>query len=192
VTDIAIIRDYESLYIIDPNLTDEQIQAITDKYSQIITQNGGEVLSVERWDKRRLAYEVARKREGIFILMYFRSEAKVASELDRLMRINEDVMRHLIVRDEQGQAAAAVERVAKAASKAAEKQAEAEAATEAEESPAEAETSAEAEEAPAEAEAEAVEEQEAAETAQPEEPAPAVEAEPAKEQPAESTEEAAE
>lgn len=174
VTNIAIVRDYETLYIIDSNLTEEQVQAVTDKYSQVVTQNGGEILAVERWDRRRLAYEVAGKREGMYILMYFRSEATVASELDRLMKINEDVMRHLIVRDEEGQAAAAKERVSRPAPKPAERPVE----VAAEVAPAEAEVEAPAEEVEA-----------PAETAQPEEAEPAVEAEPAEEQ---STEESAE
>ncbi|MEN6371995.1 MAG: 30S ribosomal protein S6 [Armatimonadota bacterium] len=171
MTNIAIVRDYETLYIIDPNLTEEQVQAVTDKYSQIVTQNGGEILAVEKWDRRRLAYEVAGKREGMYILMYFRSEATVASELDRLMKINEDVLRHLIVRDEEGQAAAAKERVSRPAPK-----------------PAEQPVEAKVEEAPAQAEAETPAEAEAtAETAQPEEAEPAA-AEPVEEQPTEAAE----
>ncbi|HOM71789.1 MAG TPA: 30S ribosomal protein S6 [Armatimonadota bacterium] len=120
MTKIAIVRDYETLYIVDPNLTDEQVQAVADKYKQITTQAGGEVLAVEKWDKRRLAYEVAGKREGIYILMYFRGSSNVAGELNRVMRISEDVMRHIIVRDEVGQAAAAVERASRPAQKPAE------------------------------------------------------------------------
>jgi small subunit ribosomal protein S6 len=121
VTTIAIVRDYETLYIVDSNLTDEQLQTLTEKYRQIVTQAGGEVIATEKWDKRRLAYEVAGKREGIYILMYFRSETPVASELNRVMKISEDVMRHLIVRDELGQAAAAKERAERPAHKPAER-----------------------------------------------------------------------
>jgi small subunit ribosomal protein S6 len=117
VTNIAIVRDYETLYIVDPNLNDEQIQAVIEKYSNLVKQEGGEVISAERWDKRRLAYEVAGRREGIYILMYFNAEPAVESELNRVMRISEDVMRHIIVRAEPSQVAEAKERKSKPAPK---------------------------------------------------------------------------
>ncbi|MBI2841941.1 MAG: 30S ribosomal protein S6 [Armatimonadetes bacterium] len=177
-------RVYETLYIVDPNLTDEQVQAIMDKYRQLVEQTGGEVSSVEKWDKRRLAYEVAERREGIYVLMYFSGEAKVAWELDRVMRISEDVMRHLIVLEEAGQAAAAKGRVSKPE------------ATKPEEAPKPAAEEAEVEkqaEAPAEAEAEAIEAAETFELAEAVETAELAEAaEPAETVPAEASEEQAE
>ncbi len=151
-------------------------------------QAGGEILAVEKWDKRRLAYEVAGKREGLYILMYFRGEPAVATELDRVMKISEDVMRHLIVRDDLNQAAAAQERALRPvpaeqpeAVEAAPKDTPAEAPAEAPEAPAaEAEPAAEpaAEENPEPAEV--VETAEAAE--------PAEEQAPAEETPAEQVE----
>lgn len=93
-------RNYESLYIVDPMLTDEQVEAIAAKYSKLITDQGGEVQAAGRWDKRRLAYEVMGRREGIFILMYFTGDPAVSKELDRVQRISDDVLRHLITRVE--------------------------------------------------------------------------------------------
>ena len=93
-------RNYESLYIVDATLTDEQVDAIAAKYSSVITNEGGEVQAAGRWDKRRLAYEVKERREGTYILMYFTGEAPVAKELDRVQRIADDVLRHIIVRVE--------------------------------------------------------------------------------------------
>jgi len=93
-------RNYETLYIVDAASTDEQVESIIAKYSKVITDQGGEVQAAGKWDKRRLAYEVKGKRDGIYILMYFTAEASVSKELDRLMRIADDVMRHLITRVE--------------------------------------------------------------------------------------------
>lgn len=90
------------------------------------------MIAVEKWDRRRLAYEVAGRREGIYILMYFTGEPKAASELDRVMRISEDVMRHLITRAEPGQSAEAKQRTSRPAPEPAE---EAAAAAEAPEVP---------------------------------------------------------
>lgn len=93
-------RNYESLYVLDASLTDEQVDSIVDRYSALVTSLGGEVQAAGFWEKRRLAYEVKGRREGIYILMYFLSEPEVSKELDRNFRISDDIMRHLIVRVE--------------------------------------------------------------------------------------------
>ena len=93
-------RLYESMYIIDANLTDDQVDSIIAKYVKLVTDQGGEVRSVGRWDKRRLAFEVKGRREGQYILMFFEAEAEVSKELDRVYRISDDVFRHLITRVE--------------------------------------------------------------------------------------------
>lgn len=176
---IAIVRTYETLFIVDYNSTDEQLQTIMDKYRGVITQMGGEVIHIERWDKRRLAYEVKNQREGIYMLMYFNGEASVPTELDRVMKLSEDVIRHLITREENNQAEAAKERasrpapaVAESAPVAAEPAPAAEEEVPAEEAAPEAEEPAAVEEAEAPAEAPAEEAPEAAEAVEtPEEPA---------------------
>ncbi len=84
------------MYIIDANLTDEQVDSIITKYTNLIADQGGEVNAVGRWDKRRLAYDIQGRREGLYILMFFEAEAAVAKELDRVYRISDDVFRHLI------------------------------------------------------------------------------------------------
>ena len=96
-----MVRPYEVLYIVHPDLTDEQITPITEKYKAVVEGQGGAVESINRWEKRWLAYEVKGQREGIYVLMNFTGEPKVAAELDRTMKIGEDVMRHLIVRTDE-------------------------------------------------------------------------------------------
>lgn len=93
-----MVRPYEALYIVDPDLSDEDITSITDRYKSVVEEQGGEVEGINRWEKRRLAYEVKDRVEGIYVLMTFKGEHKVEMELDRLMRIADDVLRHLIVR----------------------------------------------------------------------------------------------
>ncbi len=94
------IRNYETLYIVDSTLTDEQISPIIDKYSNLVTEQGGEVQAHAKWDKRRLAYEIKGKREGTYILMYFTGEPAVEKELDRVFRISDEIIRHIILRVE--------------------------------------------------------------------------------------------
>ena len=96
-------RTYEILYITDASYTNEEVQAVIDKYSAIITDTGGELIAHGRWDKRRLAYEVKGHREGIYILTYFSAESSTPKELDRVFRISDDVFRHIILQIEDSQ-----------------------------------------------------------------------------------------
>lgn len=93
-------RIYESMYIVDSGLSDEQLESIVAKYTQLITDQGGTVRAAGRWDKRRLAYDVQGHGDGIFVLMFFDGTPEVAAELDRVFRISDDVFRHLITRVE--------------------------------------------------------------------------------------------
>lgn len=96
-----MVRSYEALYIVHPDLLEENVLPIMEKYKVIIEEQGGEVSDVNRWEKRRLAYEVKGLREGIYILMNFKAESKAATELDRRFKIADDVMRHIIVRTDE-------------------------------------------------------------------------------------------
>ncbi len=187
-------RHYELLYIVDPNLTDDQIEPIIAKYSGIATEQGGEVQAAGKWDKRRLAYEVNGQREGNYILMYFTGEPSVAKELDRVMRISDDCFRHLITRVEpQHVDTTRIEQPSAPAEQPAEEaQAPVEAAAEEATAEAPAEETA-AEEAPAaEAAPEAAPaEEEAAPAEEPAKEAEPAEAEEAQPEPAEAAEESA-
>ncbi len=61
------MRNYETVYVLRPELDEEQVQAAVDRFSDVITKNGGEVTKVDLWGKRRLAYEVNKMREGIYV-----------------------------------------------------------------------------------------------------------------------------
>jgi small subunit ribosomal protein S6 len=93
-----MVRPYEVLYIVRPDLTEEQVAPIMEKFKTVVEGQGGEVEGVNRWDKRRLAYEIKGQVEGIYILMNFKSEAKAEAELDRMLKISDDVLRHIIIR----------------------------------------------------------------------------------------------
>ena len=75
-------RDYESIYVVDPLLTDEELEPIIERYRQVVVEHGAEVQQAGKWEKRRLAYEIKGRREGTYILMNFQSEAKAAQELE--------------------------------------------------------------------------------------------------------------
>ena len=97
------MRHYETMYIVDPDILDEDVDAVIEKYSKVVTEAGGVVSDSVRWEKgrRALAYEINKKREGTYILMHYEGESAVPKELDRIFRINDDVMRHLIQRTDE-------------------------------------------------------------------------------------------
>ncbi|RJX37004.1 30S ribosomal protein S6 [Paenibacillus pinisoli] len=92
------MRKYEVMYIIRPDVEQENVQALVDKFNGIIS-NGGEVTKTDVIGKRRLAYEINKLRDGYFVLVHFNATTEVVNELDRIMKITDEVIRTLIVRD---------------------------------------------------------------------------------------------
>ncbi|MCA0756363.1 30S ribosomal protein S6 [Paenibacillus sp. N4] len=92
------MRKYEVMYIIRPDVEQENVQALVDKFNGIIS-NGGEVTKTDVIGKRRLAYEINKLRDGYFVLVHFNATTEVINELDRIMKISDEVIRSLIVRD---------------------------------------------------------------------------------------------
>lgn len=97
------MRGYETMYIVDPDVADDALDPIIEKYKQIVLDGGGEVSDAKPWEKGRrpLAYEIAKKREGIYVLMQFRSDSAVPKEMDRIFKISDDIIRHLIIRTDE-------------------------------------------------------------------------------------------
>ncbi len=92
------MRKYEAMLIVRPDLSDADVQKLTDRYSAVITDLGGTVEKAGKWDKRKLQYEILNYKEGIYLLFNFDSDAKAPQELGRQLRINDDVIRHRIFR----------------------------------------------------------------------------------------------
>lgn len=92
------MREYELLFITHADYDEEQITAVISRYNDVITHGSGIVKSAEKWGKRRLAYEIRDFREGLYILTYFDAPKEVAAEIDRLMKIDQDILRHMITR----------------------------------------------------------------------------------------------
>ena len=89
-------RKYEAFYIVKPDFADPDVQKIADRFKGVVESHGGTVESASKWDKRKLAYEVHGYKEGNYVLMHFEAPADLPSELNRLMRISDDVIRHRI------------------------------------------------------------------------------------------------
>lgn len=95
------VRSYEALFVIKPDLDAEQTQAVVDKFTNLIVNNGGEIIQVDKWGKKRLAYEVRKYREGYYVLLQFKGAPAVAQELERVFKITDEVIRYMITRLEE-------------------------------------------------------------------------------------------
>lgn len=92
------MRKYEVMYIIRPDLEQEAVQATVEKFQNIIN-NGGEITKHDLMGKRRLAYEINKHRDGHYVLVHFNANNEVIAELDRVMKISDEIIRYLIVKD---------------------------------------------------------------------------------------------
>ena len=90
------MRDYELLFVLDPGLDEEQKASLIEKVKDVINA-GGEAGEPDVWGDRRLAYNIGKKNTGYYVVVPFKAEADLPKELDRRLKINESVMRHIIV-----------------------------------------------------------------------------------------------
>ena len=92
-----VINNYETIFVIDASLQEEQINAISEKFTALIAANG-ETQSVDVWGKRRLAYPIDYKTEGYYVLVNFASKAEFVAELERIYNITDGVLRTIVIR----------------------------------------------------------------------------------------------
>jgi small subunit ribosomal protein S6 len=91
------VNTYETTFILEPGLDEAKANEEVEKVSQWIKDGGGEVIEVQRWGKRRLAYEINKKRDGLYTHVLHTSPGELVKDLERRMRLNESVMRILTV-----------------------------------------------------------------------------------------------
>jgi small subunit ribosomal protein S6 len=142
-------RDYELGFIISPEVSEEETRSILDRLGQIVAQHGGQIVKVNQWGRRRLAYPIQRHRDGYYVFIDMILTPETVSELERTLKVSEIVLRYMLAKRDakavQKERQERDEREARAAAAAA---AKAEAEAEAESAAAQSVTS---EEAPAEA-----------------------------------------
>ncbi|MGH9059428.1 MAG: 30S ribosomal protein S6 [Acidimicrobiales bacterium] len=92
------MRPYEVMIILDASREDEVIRAAIDRATKLISGAGGTVGKVDRWGKRRFAYELHHRTEGYYVLIETTAEPAVMTELDRTLRLADEVVRHKVIR----------------------------------------------------------------------------------------------
>ncbi len=95
------MRRYEMMIILDPSLEERTVQPSLDQFLKVVTTSGGTVEKVDVWGRRRLAYEIDHKAEGIYTVVDLVAEPDAVKELDRQLSLNEAVMRTKIIRPDQ-------------------------------------------------------------------------------------------
>ena len=88
------LRDYETLGIVNPDLAPEAVQELIGKTTSIIEGGGGSIYKVDEWGRRRLAYPIQKKNDGYYFLSVFSSPVAAKNEVERILRLNEDVLRY--------------------------------------------------------------------------------------------------
>jgi small subunit ribosomal protein S6 len=92
------LREYEVMVILDPDLEERTVAPSLDTYLNVVRKDGGSVGSVDVWGKRRLAYEIDKKTEGIYAVIDLTAEPATVKELDRQLSLNESVLRTKVMR----------------------------------------------------------------------------------------------
>ena len=91
-------RQYEVVYVVSPEITEEGVTELHERIAEIVGQLGGSIDKTDNWGRRRLAYEINRHREGTYVIELVTGPGTLVTELDRRLRVMEQLLRHLIVR----------------------------------------------------------------------------------------------
>ena len=91
-------RQYELVYVVSPVVTDDGVTELHDRITGMVEQIGGRIDKTDNWGRRRLAYEIDRHREGTYVIVQITGPGTLVTELDRRLRLIEQLLRHLIVR----------------------------------------------------------------------------------------------
>jgi small subunit ribosomal protein S6 len=94
-----VMNKYEVMYIISPTVEEEQVKALVEKFNELISEHG-EIEKVEEWGRKKLAYEVQDQKEGYYVLVYFSANPEFPLELERNFKINENILKYLILNKE--------------------------------------------------------------------------------------------
>jgi len=94
------MRKYEVIFIQNPSFDEETVKANIEKFKGVIENGGATIENVDFWGKRKLAYEIKKESEGYYTLIHFTAGPELPKELDRIFRITDGILRHIIVKEE--------------------------------------------------------------------------------------------
>lgn len=91
------MKNYEGVFIISPDLTNDAAKSLVAGLQDLITKNGGRVDGLQEWGKKRLAYKIKRKQEGNYVVLNFQLDTQHTKKVEQAARLNDNVLRHLLV-----------------------------------------------------------------------------------------------
>lgn len=92
------LREYETIYILKPDTINEKVADVNGRVKAIIEERGGQILGVDNWGKRKLAYEIKKERKGIYLFWQYLGNAEIVAEFERNMRMLDPVMRYITIK----------------------------------------------------------------------------------------------
>jgi small subunit ribosomal protein S6 len=106
-------RQYELVYVVSPDATDDQVTDLHNQVDAIVQRMGGQLEKTENWGRRKLAYEIGRHKEGTYVLEVINGSGELMKEIDRRLKVTDLIIRHLVVRVDEEQAVIERTRVAR-------------------------------------------------------------------------------
>ena len=89
--------NYEGVFILDPDLSSDASKAAVTQIQELVTKNGGRIDGLQEWGKKRLAYKINKKQDGVYVILNFQLESLSTKKLDQLLRLNDNILRFLLV-----------------------------------------------------------------------------------------------
>lgn len=93
--EVSLLQKYETIFVVDSLLKTEEIEAIITKYEKFVSDNGGDINAIEKWGKKRLAYEIKKRQYGYYVLIRFDGPGGMIKQLEREYRLNESILRYM-------------------------------------------------------------------------------------------------
>lgn len=95
------MRNYEGVFIINPDLSADAAKGVVTQVQDLVSKNGGRIDGIQEWGKRRLAYKIQKRQEGNYVLLNFQLDSNQAKKLEQALRLNDNVMRYLLVNKDE-------------------------------------------------------------------------------------------
>ncbi|MBL8203108.1 MAG: 30S ribosomal protein S6 [Blastocatellia bacterium] len=95
------MRTYEIVYIVVPNTTDDDLAKLNSQLEKVVADLGGKIVKTDLWGRKKLAYKIGKYEEGVYVVLYIEGSGKEIAEVERRLRVNDAVIRHMTVRTDE-------------------------------------------------------------------------------------------
>ena len=92
------MKAYETVFIVDPDISDDDVDSIAERLSGIVNDFNGRIVKIDKWGRKKLAYKVKKKNRGNYILLIFFSDHKLTTELERILKLDDRILKYLTVK----------------------------------------------------------------------------------------------